>query len=70
MVGAGARRYDGHMSETLTHDWDDTLDPPTTVRGAVTIVGVEIGHRLTVVGMPARRYGQPVPMNPLPWVEP
>lgn len=105
------------MSETLTRDWDDTLNPPTdltpigsvryrrraAVRGTVSAVratrwtggpvleveledgtgalqvaffgrhhlaGVEVGHRLTVEGLPVRRYGEPVLMNPLLWVEP
>ncbi len=34
------------------------------------IAGVEVGHRLTVEGMPVGRYGRPVLMNPLLWVEP
>ena len=34
------------------------------------IAGVEAGHRLTVEGVPVRRYGRPVLMNPLFWVEP
>jgi hypothetical protein len=105
------------MSETLTRDWDDTLNPPAdltpigsvryrhgaAVRGMVSavratrwtggpvleveledptgallivffgrhrIAGVEVGHRLAVEGMPVRRYGRPVLMNPLLWVEP
>jgi hypothetical protein len=105
------------MSETLTRDWDDSLNLPAdltpigsvrcrqraAVRGTVAaaratrwtggpvleveledptgsllvvffgrhhLAGVEIGHRLTVEGLPVRRYGRPVLMNPLLWVEP
>jgi RPA family protein len=34
------------------------------------IAGVEAGHQVTVEGVPVRRYGRPVLMNPLLWVEP
>ncbi|HEY7069207.1 MAG TPA: hypothetical protein VH479_03795 [Acidimicrobiales bacterium] len=34
------------------------------------IAGVEPGHRVTVEGVPVRRHGHPVLMNPLLWVEP
>ena len=34
------------------------------------IAGVEAGHRVTVEGVPVHRYGRPVLLNPLLWVEP
>ena len=34
------------------------------------IAGVEPGHRLTAEGVTVRRYGRPVLMNPLIWIEP
>ena len=50
------------------HDGTGSLE--AVFFGRRHIAGVEPGHRLIAEGVAVRRYGRPVLMNPLIWIEP